>query len=147
MKECCETGEPRKKRYWHWVALGCVLVLAVALENLPGDFGYYHPDGSAKAQADLVAIVEGLDHFANNNRGKYPSSLQPLVMPDTNGNAYLEGFNGKIPKDSWKREYQYQAPTPDHPRPRVWSLGADGKRGGTGDDADIDSDKVLGGSR
>ena len=56
--------------------------------------------------------------------------------------CYLNGFNGKIPKDPWKHEYHYEPPTQTYPNPHVWSYGADGKRGGTGDDADIDSEDL-----
>ncbi|HKC50803.1 MAG TPA: type II secretion system protein GspG [Myxococcota bacterium] len=140
MKECCETGGPRKKRYWHWVVLGVVVLLAFALQMIPIRCGFI--DTSNKAQADMSAIVRALDEYAINNSGRFPSTLQPLVMPDTNGNAYLEGFNGRIPVDPWKREYLYEPPTPEHPEPHVWSFGADGKLGGTGDDADIDSEQL-----
>jgi general secretion pathway protein G len=95
---------------------------------------------SVKAKMDIVVIRGALDEYALNNKGAYPSSLQPLVTPDTNGKAYLEGYNGIVPKDPWGHEYRYDPPTADHPRPRVWSFGADGKVGGSGADKDIYSD-------
>jgi general secretion pathway protein G len=85
-------------------------------------------------------ILASLEEFEILNKGAYPTSLQPLVMPDVNGLCYLEGYNRSIPKDPWKREYHYEPPTPAYPKPHVWSYGKDGKRGGTGDDTDIDSD-------
>jgi general secretion pathway protein G len=44
--------------------------------------------------------------------------------------------------DPWQHPYVYIEPTPEHPKPRVLSLGADGKPGGEGECADIDSDEV-----
>jgi general secretion pathway protein G len=142
MKECCETGV-RKKRYGHWVVLGIVVVVAAALQLIPDRIrDGYGVAVSVKSKVDIVSIVAALEEYATNNKGAYPTSLQPLVTPDVNGHAYLEGYNGKLPRDPWKREYLYETPTPAHLKPHVWSFGADGKRGGSGDDADIDSDKL-----
>ena len=143
MNECCETTVPKRK-YWHWVALGVVVLLAASLQLLPERlFTRYYAHGSNKGLTDIQAIMQSLTEYAINNKGSYPSSLQPLVTPDTNGHCYLEGYNQKIPRDPWKREYLYEPPTPEHPKPHVYSLGADGKRGGTDDDADIDSDRIV----
>jgi len=91
---------------------------------------------------DLVTIVSSLDEYAIKHQGRYPTSLQPLVTPDVSGNSYMEGVDGKPPRDPWGREYHYEPPTPEHPKPHVWSYGADGRLGGTGEDADIDSDQL-----
>ena len=139
MKECCETEGPKKKRYWHWIVLGGVVVLAIALQMIPDRHTYFVND-SSRPQADIAALMAALDEYGINNNGAYPSSLKPLVTPDTNGNAYLEGYDNKVPLDPWKHEYQYAPPTPEHPRPHVWSFGADGKVGGSGADKDIHSD-------
>ncbi len=140
MKECCETGGPKKRRYWHWVVLGGVgIILGASYLMRPRYFCF---PGAPKTSIDMIEILHSLDEYAINNNGAYPSTLQPLVTPDTNGNAYLEGYNGKIPKDPWKHEYHYEVPTSAYPRPHIWSYGADGKRGGSSDDADIDSDRL-----
>ena len=94
------------------------------------------------AKADITAIMQSLSEYAINNSGKYPDSLEPLVTPDSNGHCYLEGRNGKIPKDPWKNEYQYEPPQPGHPLPRVISFGRDGAPGGEGEDADIDNETI-----
>ncbi|MBK7643711.1 MAG: type II secretion system protein GspG [Planctomycetes bacterium] len=142
MKECCETGEP-KKRYWHWVALGVVVLIAGALQMIPSRVPQHGVSSRTRSMADVSTIIQSLTEYSINNNDAYPTSLTPLVTPDANGHCYLEGYNGRIPKDPWKREYQYAPPTPEHPLPRVWSYGADGKPGGEGDDADIDSDQLL----
>ena len=143
MKECCETGAPKKKRYWHWVVLGGVVLIAMTLQLIPEQIRDGHGISlSVKAKTDIQAIVGSLDEYEIDNKGSYPATLQPLVLPDANGHCYLEGHSGRIPKDPWKREYVYAPPTPSHPRPRVFCFGADGKLGGSGDDVDYDSDEL-----
>ncbi len=41
--------------------------------------------------------------------------------------------------DPWKNPYQYRFPGEFSPEPEIWSLGADGKEGGEGKNADITS--------
>ena len=93
---------------------------------------------SATVRADITTIESALDEYAINNAGKYPDTLEVLVVKDANGNAYLD--MEALPMDPWKRAYLYAAPKPpNQPRPRVYTLGADGKIGGAGEDADIDN--------
>ena len=95
-----------------------------------------------RARSDLVTIFTSLSEFAIDHDGKYPDTLQALVTPDAEGHGYLQGFDGRIPRDPWQREYLYERATPEHPVPRVGSLGKDGEPGGEGDDADIDRDHL-----
>jgi general secretion pathway protein G len=119
------------------VIIGLLMTLVV-----PNIIRRFFQAQNVVAKADISAIMASLDEYAINNSGKFPESLEPLVQPDANGHAYLEGRNGKIPKDPWKNEYQYEPPQPGHPHPRVISFGADGAPGGEGDAADIDSDTI-----
>ena len=90
----------------------------------------------------VISIDVALREYAINNNGSYPCTLEPLVIPDADGHSYLEGYDGRLPLDPWKREYHYEAPTPAYPTPHVWSYGADGRLGGTGEDADVDSEQL-----
>ena len=140
MKECCETGAP-KRRYGHWVVLGSVVLIAGAVQV--GEHRFQQ--GMAlKAMNDVSAIAGRLEEYARNNQGSYPTSLLPLVTPDANGHCYLEGCNGRIPCDPWKRPYLYEPPSATHPRPRVFTYGSDGLPGGLGEAADIDSENFAG---
>ncbi|MBK7643712.1 MAG: type II secretion system protein GspG [Planctomycetes bacterium] len=58
------------------------------------------------------------------------------------GRLVLRDGEDRVLLDPWKRPYVYVEPTPEHPLPRVLSLGADGMEGGEGEDADIDSDQL-----
>jgi general secretion pathway protein G len=57
----------------------------------------------------------------------------PKVVTGWSG-PYL---SGDLPKDPWGRPYVYQAPPDENQKARVFSYGADGKPGGTGNAADI----------
>lgn len=140
-----KTQSPRARRGFTLAEMMVVIVIIGLLATLvvPNVIRRFFQAQSVKAKSDIQAIMQSLTEYAINNKGSYPSSLQPLVTPDTNGHCYLEGYNQKIPRDPWKREYLYEPPTPEHPKPHVYSLGADGKRGGTDDDADIDSDRIV----
>lgn len=89
-----------------------------------------------KAKLDVQALVRLLDKYAAHNGGVYPESLEALLAPDPAGEVLLEVQ--ALPRDPWKSPYVYFAPTGDRPR-RVVSYGKDGKPGGEGADADIDS--------
>lgn len=73
--------------------------------------------------------------------GNVPSTEQALaVLVDKPGAAarwsgpYL---NGSVPSDPWGNPYRYRAPGDGGRDYDVWSLGRDGRPGGSGDDADI----------
>jgi general secretion pathway protein G len=138
--ESSGTGRP----YGGWLAFGVLLLIAGALLLIPTQPFHAQDAGmSLRAKTDITAILQSLDEYAIDNEGSYPNSLEALVVPDADGRCYLEGYGGLVPLDPWKRPYRYQAPTPDIPRPQVWTYGAGGRPGGTGDNADIDSEELL----
>jgi hypothetical protein len=65
---------------------------------------------------DLVAINAALEQYALFNGGKYPESLAPLVMPDTNGTSYLDE---KHLIDPYGDAYLYTPPTALNPKPEI----------------------------
>ena len=96
----------------------------------------------AAAKVDIASIVQSLKLYKLDNQ-RYPSTEQglkalmekPTTGPAANGwkaGGYLE----KMPKDPWGNPYQYLAPGV-RGEIDVFSFGADGQAGGTGDDADI----------
>ena len=101
--------------------------------------------GSAKhkiAEQSIARIVQVLDIYRI-DVGSYPTSqqgLQVLVVRP----AHVSGWNGPYIKDEdglqdpWGRPYEYRSPSQRAGRPfDIISLGADGKTGGEGEDADI----------
>ena len=75
--------------------------------------------------------------------GKYPSTeegLKALIKnPDHYSNYPKNGFldSKKVPKDPWNNDYIY---INDEGEVNIISLGADGKEGGNGENADISLD-------
>ena len=96
----------------------------------------------AQARINIKWIQEALLVYAHDHAGAYPSKLDVLVEPGASGKTYF-GERRELPLDPWERAFQYEPPTAEHPSARIVSLGADGKPGGTGEDADIDSDALL----
>ncbi|MFC4863955.1 type II secretion system major pseudopilin GspG [Pseudomonas sp. JS3066] len=94
------------------------------------------------AKGDIKAIGAALDMYKLDNFA-YPSTQQGLEAlvsrpsgnpPPKNWNK--DGYLKKLPIDPWGNPYQYLSPgskgTYD-----LYSLGADGKEGGSDNDADI----------
>jgi hypothetical protein len=96
----------------------------------------------ARIHADLDAIRTAVLQYAIANGGKFPDSLEILVVPDVHGAKYLE--RAEVPKDPWGRKYRYEPPTPGQPVGRVYSYGKDDAPGGDGEDADVSMDISVG---
>ncbi|PCG16011.1 MULTISPECIES: type II secretion system major pseudopilin GspG [Sphingomonas] len=140
-----ETKKRRKKNGFTLVELMVVIVIIgllatiVALNVLPsGDTARIQ-----KAKADIATIEQGLELYRL-QMGSYPTTqqgLQALVSAPPGADAaryQAGGYVKKLPKDPWGRDYLYAAPG-KHGQADVWTLGADGKDGGEGIDADIGS--------
>ena len=73
-------------------------------------------------------------NYAIMNGNKYPSSAEGLEK------AKNKFKNNKVPSDPWGNAYIYKSPaTHGSGKYELISLGADGKEGGEGADADIKS--------
>lgn len=97
---------------------------------------------SAKVKQDLRAIESALDLYKLDNY-RYPTTdqgLEALVNPPSSGpepkNYKDGGYLRKLPEDPWGNPYQYLHPG-EHGELDVYSLGADGAPGGSGENADI----------
>ncbi|QGZ40684.1 general secretion pathway protein G [Pseudoduganella flava] len=98
----------------------------------------------AAAKVDIATIMQSLKLYKLDNT-RYPTTeqgLQALLTKPTSGpaaNGWKEGgYLEKMPKDPWGNPYQYLSPGVKG-EVDVFSLGADGQPGGTGEDADIGS--------
>lgn len=94
------------------------------------------------AKGDIATIMQALKMYKLDN-SRYPTTeqgLQALVAKPSNGptaNGW-KGYLEKLPKDPWGNQYQYLSPGV-HGEIDVFSYGADGQPGGSGNDADIGS--------
>ncbi|MCJ9430048.1 type II secretion system major pseudopilin GspG [Kordiimonas marina] len=95
-----------------------------------------------KAHADIHMLEQAVELYRLDNKA-YPTvdqGLQALVkMPDNLKNPDLyrkEGYIKRLPNDPWGHPYQYAYPG-EHGTFDIFSLGADGRVGGKGLDADV----------
>ena len=93
-------------------------------------------------KADLASISATLNMYRLDNFA-LPSTEQGLAALLTKPGGQPEapnwrtgGYIEKAAKDPWQNPYQYLRPG-QHGEFDIYSLGADGKPGGEGDDADI----------
>ncbi len=95
-------------------------------------------------KADIASTINALKMYKldNSRNPTTEQGLAALVSKPTTGpipsNWKEGGYLDKIPKDQWGKPLLYLAPG-IHGEVDVWSLGADGVQGGTGEDADIGS--------
>lgn len=95
-----------------------------------------------KAKADIASIDQALTLF-HLEAARYPTmdeGLQSLVDPTAALGAKRDPFIRRLPNDPWNRPYQYVTPGESGPFD-LYSMGADGKIGGEGLDADISATK------
>lgn len=94
------------------------------------------------AQSDINSIGNALDLYKLDNH-TYPSTDQGLEALVRKPGGYPEpanwnpeGYLKTLPKDPWGNDYQYLSPGNNRPYD-LYSLGADKREGGEGDNADI----------
>ncbi len=95
-----------------------------------------------KARTDVAVLEQAVETYRLENLS-FPTTeqgLQALVSPPpglARADRYREGgYVRRLPQDPWGNPYQYRYPG-ERGRFDVWSFGADGQKGGEGDDADI----------
>jgi general secretion pathway protein G len=92
------------------------------------------------AKNDVRQIMNALKMYQLDN-GKFPATdqgLGALVTRPAAGATNWKGYLEKLPMDPWGKPYQYLNPGIKGDVD-VFSFGADGQQGGTGNDADIGS--------
>ena len=95
-----------------------------------------------KAKADIATLDQALELYRLNNL-TYPTTtdgLGALIAPPANltdPSRYQQGgYVKKLPKDPWGRAYKYELPGKNGTYD-IYTLGADGVPGGTGENVDI----------
>ena len=121
-----------------------LLVVLVILGLLAGYVAprYFSQVGKSEvttAQAQIGALEKALDQYRIDT-GRYPSTEQGLAALNVKpadearwGGPYLKKA---VPSDPWGNPYQYRMPG-EHSEVDVFSLGRDGRPGGTDTDADL----------
>ena len=94
------------------------------------------------ARVQVRAIASAIETMRL-DLGRYPTNEEGIALlneaPRGNDAELWRGpyLDGALPDDPWGRPYQYAVPGADGQPFALYSLGADGKRGGQGDDADV----------
>ncbi|MGV8929373.1 MAG: type II secretion system major pseudopilin GspG [Brevundimonas sp.] len=93
-----------------------------------------------KAKADIATLEQAIETYRLDNLD-FPADLQALVAAPaglTQPDRYRPGgYVRRLPKDPWGNAYGYRPQSVHGGQFDVFSLGADGKEGGEGNDADL----------
>ncbi len=129
-----------KSRGFTLIELLIVMIILGLLASLvaPKLFQKVGTSKQKAAKAQIALFETALDAFRL-DIGRYPTTEEGLQA--LRKNPGLEKWAGPylptdIPKDPWGRDYVYKCPG-DHGEYDLYSLGADGKEGGEGENADI----------
>ena len=126
------------------VELLVVLVILVLLASIIGPrvIGYLGGAKSKTAKIQIESLVTSLELF-HVDVGRYPTTTEGLDAL-VKAAISIKGWNGPylakdgVPQDPWGAPYKYESPGKTKPF-EIYSLGADGKEGGSDEDADIRS--------
>lgn len=134
-------AQPRHSRGFTLIELLVVLVILTLLAGLVGPRVLDQLGGarSRTAKIQINEIEQSLDLFKL-DVGRYPSDaegLRALVERPATAQGWTAPYLKKgLPTDPWGAAYLYKNPGRNG-GPDVFSLGADGKPGGDGENADV----------
>ncbi|OGA49729.1 MAG: type II secretion system protein GspG [Betaproteobacteria bacterium RIFCSPLOWO2_12_FULL_63_13] len=141
-------NQPSKTQNTGFTLIELLIVMAIIglLAALVGPRLFQHL-GSSKVKAvaaQIELIGTGLDAYRL-DLGRYPSTEQGLAAlwqkpenPDQAAKWRGPYLKKPVEKDAWGGAWVYKSPG-DHGEYELSSLGADGREGGSGEDADIHS--------
>lgn len=102
----------------------------------PRYFGQVGKSEVQVARAQIDSLEKALDQYRLDTR-HYPQALEALnSKPESEANWSGPYLKKSVPNDPWGRPYVYRVPGSKSDYD-LYSLGRDGKPGGTGEDADI----------
>ena len=121
--------------------LAVIVIIGVLMATIGSRFlGQTEGAKASAAKVEMSQMLQALDLFKL-EVGRYPSAQEGLegLMKNPGG---LANWNGPYLrkdniKDPWGNDYKYTTPGPNNTPFEIKSLGADGKEGGEGPNADI----------
>jgi general secretion pathway protein G len=139
----CRFG--RRARGFTLIEIMIVMVIIAMLAALVGPrlIGALSSSKVKATKIQIETLSNAVDAF-HLDVGRYPTQQEGLTVLLENPQAnripawrgpYLKKM--KIPNDEWGRPLTYEIPSKHGMGFDLYSLGADGKPGGSGDDADI----------
>jgi len=135
-------AERARERGFTLIELLVVLVILALLFGLvvPRTIDYLGRAKSDVAKIQIQSLGQALDLFRL-DVGRYPTQeegLKALVAKPASAarwnGPYVKG--GDLPQDPWGKPYAYELPSKRGLAYDLYSLGADGARGGDGENAD-----------
>ena len=129
------------------IELLVVVVIIGLLAGLvaPRYFGQVGKSNVNIARAQIDSLGKALDTYRL-DIGAYPTSdqgLQALIVKPDGVDRWAGPYLQKtVPPDPWTRPYRYKSPG-DHGDYDLYSYGADGQPGGTGENVDINNWEVA----
>jgi len=136
----------RKRRGYSLLEILIVLTIIALIATLVGPRLISALD---RSKSTTVAVQSRAIAAALNTMyldlGRYPSAEEGLTIlvnaPSEGGETWRGPYlESGLPDDPWGRPYEYFPPATIDASPRVGSLGADGRTGGSGSAADVFSD-------
>ena len=100
--------------------------------------GYLATSRRNAVKSEIATITRALESYRL-DQGRYPTEEEGLEVLINGTETWPEGFLTKVPKDPWKNQYLYLV---QDGRFEIICLGADGREGGEGEDADVTSDSL-----
>lgn len=122
-----------------------VLMIVGLLAGLVGPKLFTRVDSSKVQTAQTqIKMLKGALETLRLDLGRFPTEAEGLALlnappADEAGKAKWRGpyLDDEVPKDPWGNPYRYSLPGTNQQPFALYSLGADGKRGGEGVDADV----------
>lgn len=135
----------RLNRGFTLIEMLVVLVIIGLLAGLVGPKLFTKVDASKVQTAQTqTKMLKGALETLRLDTGRFPTVTEGLALlntPPTDDKlrARWRGpyLDEELPLDPWGNPYQYSVPGEKNQPFALYSLGADGKRGGTGYDADV----------
>ena len=132
----------RDSRGFTLIEMIVVVIILGLLAGLvaPKLFGRVGQSKQVAARAQIELLGAALDQYSL-DMGTYPTALEGLIRNPGGGNNWNGPYLKKnaIPADPWGNPYNYKCCPGEHGEYDLWSDGADGKPGGTGENADVAS--------
>ena len=121
--------------------IAAITLIGLGILMCLGNFSSTDCSGLVRsASMARVLMTENAIELFELDHGRLPERFEELVVRPANvdqGNWPPEGYLGEIPLDGWGRRLGYKSPGTDGRCFDLFSLGADGKEGGDGLNADL----------
>ncbi|GBG02256.1 type II secretion system protein GspG [Azospira sp. I13] len=135
----------RRNRGFTLIEIMIVMVIIAMLAALVGPRIQSALGGSkVKATKMQMETLSSMVEAFHLDTGRYPTQQEGLqVLVQNPANAPIKNWRGpylkknRIPTDEWGNAFAYEIPSKHGMEFDIYSLGADGKPGGSGDDGDL----------